>query len=184
MGKKLSYIKNNKILAQHKLRNKSFYFSTINKKIMNYVNDITLECLMNKKMYERLNLKNKKSAAERKERKFYRKRIIALTCEMLLNNTDDFQIENEDVVNSFRQFTKNCIQYFKAIDENDRFQNDLIVNTEEVNTENNDIINEDNDVTDSNDKIIEPESKAVTLNFTTFDYLKIDTTKLNTSIDL
>lgn len=156
---------------------------------MNYVNDITLECLMNKNMYERLNLKNKKSAAERKERKFYRKRIISLTCEMLLNKTDDFQIENEDVVNSFRQFTKNCIQYFKAIDENDRFQNELIVNTEEVNTEevnteNNDIINEDKDVTDFNDKIIEPKSKAVTLNFTTFDYLKIDTTKLNTSIDL
>jgi hypothetical protein len=149
---------------------------------MSYVNDITLECLMNKKMYERLNLKNKKSTVERKERKLYRKRIIALTCEMLLNNTDDFQIENEDVVNSFRQYTKNCIQYFKATDENDHYQKELIPDTNKTDVDVD--IDKEQPIHDLIVKEPIENNKEVTLTSSALDYIKIDTMKLNATMDI
>lgn len=177
---------------------------------MDFVNDITLECLMNKKLYDRMGLKSKQSAVERKERRVYRKRIIALTCQMLLNKNDNFQIENEDVVNSFRQYTKNCIQFFKATDENDLYQKELetiqeqqeepegdlhldetIVseddatldktNVDETNVDetNVDKTNVDVDETNTEEKVF----KEVRMNPTTTDYVKIDTMKLNASMD-
>jgi hypothetical protein len=170
---------------------------------MDFVNDITLEFLMNKKLYDRMGLKNKQSAVERKERRMYRKRIIALTCELLLNKDDNFQIENEDVVNSFRQYTKNCIQFFKATDENDLFQKELgtipeqeeeeILHVEENNAtfEENNISLDKTNVDKTNvdktnvDKTLSEEKvfKEVIMNPTTADYVKIDTMKLNASMD-
>jgi hypothetical protein len=193
---------------------------------------------MNKKLYDRMGLKNKQSAVERKERRMYRKRIIALTCELLLNKDDNFQIENEDVVNSFRQYTKNCIQFFKATDENDLFQKELgtipeqeeeeILHVEENNAtfeennatfeennatfeennatfeENNATFEENNATFEENnisldktnvdktnvdktnvDKTLSEEKvfKEVIMNPTTADYVKIDTMKLNASMD-
>ena len=165
---------------------------------MDFVNDITLEFLMNKKLYDRMGLKSKQSAVERKERRMYRKRIIALTCELLLNKDDNFQIENEDVVSSFRQYTKNCIQFFKATDENDLFQKELgpIPEGEQDEhldlDENNTIFDENNEVVDKtlldktlSDKTLSEEKvfKEVIMNPTTADYVKIDTMKLNASMD-
>ena len=179
---------------------------------MDFVNDITLEFLMNKKLYDRMGLKSKQSAVERKERRMYRKRIIALTCQMLLNKDDNFQIENEDVVNSFRQYTKNCIQFFKATDENDLYQKELetiqeqqeepegdlhldetivseddtVVTLDETNVDetnvdktNVDETNVDVDETNTEEKVF----KEVRMNPTTADYVKIDTMKLNASMD-
>ena len=170
---------------------------------MDFVNDITLEFLMNKKLYDRMGLKSKQSAVERKERRIYRKRIIALTCELLLNKDDNFQIENEDVVSSFRQYTKNCIQFFKATDENDLFQKELGTIPEGEQDEhldldeNNTIFDENNEVVDKtlsdktlsdktlSDKTLLEEKvfKEVIMNPTTADYVKIDTMKLNASMD-
>lgn len=186
---------------------------------MDFVNDITLEFLMNKKLYDRMGLKNKQSAVERKERRMYRKRIIALTCELLLNKDDKFQIENEDVVSSFRQYTKNCIQFFKATDENDLFQKELgTIQEEDLHVEEHDaifdetIVSENNEVVDKTDvdkmdvdktdldktaldKILSDKTlsdktlseekvfKEVIMNPTTADYVKIDTMKLNASMD-
>ena len=159
---------------------------------MDFVNDITLECLMNKKLYDRMGLKSKQSAVERKERRMYRKRIIALTCELLLNKDDNFQIENEDVVNSFRQYTKNCIQFFKATDENDLFQKELgtIQEGEEDLHLDETIVSEDNEAsvnveeTNVAETILEEKVfKEVFMNPTTPDYVKIDTMKLNASMD-
>ena len=164
---------------------------------MDFVNDITLECLMNKKLYDRMGLKNKQNAVERKERRMYRKRIIALTCELLLNKDDNFQIENEDVVSSFRQYTKNCIQFFKATDENDLFQKELETIQEQQEDLHLDetIVSEDNEafvnvtetnVTETNvteTTLEEKVFKEVMMNPTTPDYVKMDTMKLNASMD-
>jgi hypothetical protein len=147
---------------------------------------------MNKKLYDRMGLKSKQSAVERKERRMYRKRIIALTCELLLNKDDNFQIENEDVVNSFRQYTKNCIQFFKATDENDLFQKELgtIQEGEEDLHLDETIVSEDNEAsvnveeTNVAETILEEKVfKEVFMNPTTPDYVKIDTMKLNASMD-
>jgi len=163
---------------------------------MDFVNDITLEFLMNKKLYDRMGLKSKQNTVERKERRMYRKRIIALTCQMLLNKDDNFQIENEDVVNSFRQYTKNCIQFFKATDENDLYQKELETIQEQQEESAEDlhidetIVSENNEasvnVTETNvtETILEEKVfKEVLMNPTTIDYVKIDTMKLNASMD-
>ena len=165
---------------------------------MDFVNDITLEFLMNKKLYDRMGLKSKQSAVERKERRMYRKRIIALTCELLLNKDDNFQVENEDVVNSFRQYTKNCIQFFKATDENDLYQKELETIQEGEQDEHLDLdettVSEDNatvtldkttvDKTNVDKTNVEAKVfKEVVMNPTTPDYVKIDTMKLNASMD-
>jgi hypothetical protein len=152
---------------------------------------------MNKKLYDRMGLKNKQNAVERKERRMYRKRIIALTCELLLNKDDNFQIENEDVVSSFRQYTKNCIQFFKATDENDLFQKELETIQEQQEDLHLDetIVSEDNEafvnvtetnVTETNvteTTLEEKVFKEVMMNPTTPDYVKMDTMKLNASMD-
>jgi predicted membrane protein len=160
---------------------------------MDFVNDITLEFLMNKKLYDRMGLKSKQNTVERKERRMYRKRIIALTCELLLNKGDNFQVENEDVVNSFRQYTKNCIQFFKATDENDLYQKELETIQEGEQDEHLDLdettVSEDNatvtlDKTNVDKTNVEAKVfKEVVMNPTTPDYVKIDTMKLNASMD-
>lgn len=151
-----------------------------------------------------MGLKNKQSAVERKERRMYRKRIIALTCELLLNKDDNFQIENEDVVSSFRQYTKNCIQFFKATDENDLFQKELGPIQEGEQDEENLYVEENNAIFDENNEVVDKTDvdktlsdktalnetlleekvfKEVIMNPTTADYVKIDTMKLNASMD-
>jgi hypothetical protein len=153
---------------------------------MNFVNDITLEFLMNKKLFDRMGLKSKQNTVERKERRIYRKRIIALTCELLLNKDDKFQIENEDIVNSFRQYTKNCIQFFKASDENDLYQKELGPINEEVFEEEEEAINEEvfEEGEIINEKVFKEEGETKKeVKMLTADYVKIDTMKLNASLD-
>lgn len=154
---------------------------------MNFVNDITLEFLMNKKLFDRMGLKSKQNTLERKERRIYRKRIIALTCELLLNKDDKFQIENEDIVNSFRQYTKNCIQFFKASDENDLYQKELGPIKEEVfEEEEEEAINEEvfEEGEIINEKVFKEEGETKKeVKMLTADYVKIDTMKLNASLD-
>ena len=79
------------------------------------VDQITLECLMNKDLYGKL-VANKKNAQDKKtDNKLYRKRIIALTKDLLANEqqTDLMQ----DVEYAFNNYVKTCIRHFKITDE-------------------------------------------------------------------
>lgn len=84
---------------------------------MNTVDQITLDCLLNKNMMNK-HLKNKKLKANNKEeRKFYRKRTYNLFKEMITGNGPDDLLP--DVKYAYDNFINSCIHYFKTIDNND-----------------------------------------------------------------
>lgn len=89
----------------------------------NYVDQVTLECLMNKEQYS---LHMKKTATSKKisnsDRKFYKKRIYDLTKQLLNNDVTDKMFP--DVVFSFETYIKACIEYFKVLDKSDILQQD------------------------------------------------------------
>jgi hypothetical protein len=79
------------------------------------VDQITLECLMNKDLYHKL-VTNKTRAQDKKtDYKFYRKRILALTKELI---ADEVQTDlMQDVEYAFHNYVKTCIRHFKITDE-------------------------------------------------------------------
>ena len=94
-----------------------------------YINQVTLECFMNshvKKKFE------KKTAPNKKDQKFYRKRILALTKELLYQDDENKQDNNviveqvivpgPDVRQSFNAYIKGCIEHFKMTDKTDILQ--------------------------------------------------------------
>lgn len=85
------------------------------------VNQITLDCLLNKEQYAKyLNSTMKKSVeSNKKDRKFYRKRILQITKDML--SSEEMNITS-DVLYAFDHFTRTCISYFKMMDKTDILQ--------------------------------------------------------------
>ena len=80
---------------------------------MNNIDNITLSCLMNKDQFENINRKNTliNDLTFKKEKHFYKKRIIDLTKKLFKNN-----IDNKELNNCFQLYTKSCINYLKFID--------------------------------------------------------------------
>lgn len=87
------------------------------------VDQITLECLMNKETYNRIMTNKNLVKDKNKDKKFYRKRISNLTNELLLNNSPENLLP--DVTFAFEHYVKTCIHYFKIIDESDIIQQTL-----------------------------------------------------------
>ena len=93
----------------------------------NFVSEITLECLMNREQYAKyINIKSASSEtamiSNRKDKKFYKKRIYDLT-KQLLNNEKPERMYL-DITSSFESYIKVCIEYFKALDKTDILQED------------------------------------------------------------
>ena len=78
------------------------------------ISDITLECLMNKQQYNKY--MNDKTMVKKnninKDKKFYKKRIVLLTKQLLNNEPPEMLLS--DVSNTFELYLKTCIQYFKV----------------------------------------------------------------------
>ena len=89
------------------------------------VHQITVDCLINKEVYLKMQKSNLIHSVNKKEKKFYRKRVLNLTRELLLKKQDDYDEINPDIKNSFDNFVKTCIHYFKTIDRNDIIQEDF-----------------------------------------------------------
>jgi len=88
------------------------------------INKITLECLLNKSQYDKCLSSNvvNLAAINKRDKKFYRKRILQLTKDILLNVQQE-SLPN-DIVFAFENYVKSCSQYFKMIDKTDIIQND------------------------------------------------------------
>jgi hypothetical protein len=88
------------------------------------VEQITLECLMNKEQYNKYlgNKINKMIENNKHDKRFYRKRILQLAKDMLINTPPDTL--PSDVLFAFENFIKMCILYFKNIDKTDIIQNE------------------------------------------------------------
>lgn len=88
-----------------------------------YINKITIDCLMNKRQKSQLSNTYNLTKYDNKDKKFYRRRIINLTKEMLLNNYSDEILP--DVKDAFDLYVKTCIGFFKVKDETDIIQSDI-----------------------------------------------------------
>jgi hypothetical protein len=86
---------------------------------------ITLECLVNPDVYEKFINKtigtSDRALVSKTERKFYRKRILNATKQMLKN---DFNGINEHVKEGFIHYMMTLITYFKYLDTHEILQND------------------------------------------------------------
>ena len=101
-----------------------------------YVNQVTLECLMNKDTYKKYVATKKKNVVNKKDQKFYRRRILSLTKELLYpeeateKSTTASQTPN--IVGLFQIYSKACIEHFKTLDKNDIIQEDYSTLTTET----------------------------------------------------
>ena len=87
-----------------------------------FVNQITLDCLLNKQMYSN-HLKSKKVTQQNKEeRKFYRKRTYNLFKEIISGCEPEDLLP--DVKYAYDNFINSAIHYFKTIDNNDIIQSE------------------------------------------------------------
>lgn len=86
------------------------------------LNQITLDCLLNKDIFNK-HLRNKQITQINKEdRKFYRKRIHHLFTN-IINGKPPKDLA-PDVKYAYETFVKNAIQYFKTVDSNDAIQSE------------------------------------------------------------
>ena len=86
------------------------------------INQITLDCLLNKEMYGSHLRKKKCKHLNKEERKFYRKRTFNLFKEMITCNIPEDLLP--DVKIAYDNFIDSTIHYFKTIDNNDIIQSD------------------------------------------------------------
>ena len=86
-----------------------------------FVDQVTLDCLLNKSMFN-AHVKNKKAQSiNKEERKFYKKRIYNLFKELLINKVEPNDLL-PDVKYAYNNFLNASINYFKTIDNNDLLQ--------------------------------------------------------------
>lgn len=88
-----------------------------------YINRVSLEYLLNKEQYNTLVNRETIKKTNKRDIKFYKKRIFNLTRE-LLTTSDKPEMLPPDVRQAFETYTHLCIQYFKILDNNDILQED------------------------------------------------------------
>lgn len=87
------------------------------------INQITIDCLINKEMYDNMVNSSEVKKDNLKEMKFYRKRIYDLVKRLLISK-DERDSVTPDVNYAFSNFVKTSISYFKIIDKQDILQKD------------------------------------------------------------
>lgn len=97
-----------------------------------YINQITLDCLLNKEMMGTHVMKQREKQINKEELNFYRKRIFNLFKEIISNNNPNDL--SPDVKYAYDTFIKASIHYFKVLDNNDLLQEeykdvDMILHT-------------------------------------------------------
>ena len=95
------------------------------------ITQITLDCLLNKEQYAKyLNATMSKTMeSSKRDRKFYKRRILQMTKDLLLSDEIDTP---SDMLFAFDQFARSCISYFKMIDKTDILQTDYPLPDEDI----------------------------------------------------
>jgi hypothetical protein len=88
-----------------------------------FLNEVTLDCLINREQYNKYIANKERKEVNRKDQKFYRKRVYNLTKELLLSKEKPIYLF-PDVKHAFDHFVNTCIHYFKTIDKSDIIQSD------------------------------------------------------------
>ena len=96
---------------------------------------LTLEFLVNKQ-YNKNNssCQVKCKPIRKKEQRFYKKRILNITRELLM--IDEFET-TDDIKHAFNNYIKTCVEYFKLTDTTDLIQEDYKNDGEDLFVENN-----------------------------------------------
>jgi hypothetical protein len=91
---------------------------------MDNISELTLEYLMNKEQYEKyLVQRNPKTKLNnKKDKKFYRRRIFDLTKQLLSNESPENLMP--DVKYAFENYVNACINFYKILDKTDIIQED------------------------------------------------------------
>jgi hypothetical protein len=116
------------------------------------INQITLDCLLNKKMYNNQIINKKSKQVNYEERKFYRKRIYNLFKDIISGNAQTQQELPLDVKYAYDNYINATINYFKILDSNDIIQsehNDYENIPEEKENKQTEIDNEDIDISNN-----------------------------------
>jgi len=105
----------------------------------NIISELTLECLMNKTQYAKYlsqsEGKSNNKTVNKKEKRFYKRRIFDLTKQLLNNEKPEMMFP--DVSSAFDSYAKICIEYFKALDKTDIIQSDYDGFVDELGNEGN-----------------------------------------------
>jgi hypothetical protein len=150
------------------------------------INQITLECLINKEMYKKYLTSNNANTSinNKKDRKFYRKRILQLTRDILLNDPS-VKVTN-DIKFVFENYVNHCIQYFKMVDRVDLIQEDYYI--EDYKTVDDDdgiepvVVVGTDEIVESADKLL---LRSIKINNYTLDkFVKVISTKKDDSTPL
>lgn len=130
------------------------------------IDQITLECLMNKDTYNKLMAHKTLVTKKNQDKEFYHNRILHLFEQLMTNTQPEGMMQ--DVTYAFENYVKTCIRYFKIIDESDIIQQDyngspsktpsLPTCLEESSNESDDL-DEDADLDDESDDELEDEGE-------------------------
>jgi len=90
------------------------------------ITELSLEYLMNKDSYERYRTRTNTTTiiANKKDKKFYRRRISDLTKKILYPLDSSEEYISPDIQHTFDLYAKACIEYFKNLDKSDIIQED------------------------------------------------------------
>ena len=87
-----------------------------------FINQVTLDCLVNKEMYNNHIKSKKNNQINKEERKFYRKRTFNLFKEIINGTSPEDLLP--DITYAYENFVNATIQYFKTIDNTDIIQSE------------------------------------------------------------
>jgi len=115
-----------------------------------FVNQVTLDCLLNKHQYEKYVSKKISKDVDKKEKKFYRKRILNLTKDLLASEAEVTNLL-PDVKYAFDNYVRACIHSFKVLDSNDINQSEY-ENIKKIEQSREEKIDEDGEDGEGHDK--------------------------------
>jgi hypothetical protein len=86
-----------------------------------FVNQITLQYLMNKSQYSNYLEKKTSESVSKREKNFYSQRFIKVTKKLLLKRKSVEDLP-QDIKFAFNNYLKSCVHHFKMIDHTDLVQ--------------------------------------------------------------
>ena len=138
-----------------------------------FLNQVSLDYLINTKQYkiQLTNTLNKK--INKKDKKFYRRRILNLTKELLSKDESEIVV-SPDIKYAFDNLVKTCVHYFKILDRNDIIQKDYNIFDEEI-KEKKELCETEQFLKEENEKLL---MRSVKMNSRPLDnFIKIKMTK-------
>jgi hypothetical protein len=89
-----------------------------------FLNQASLDYLINTKQYKIQLTSALNTKINKKDKKFYRRRILSLTKDLLSKEESEI-IVSPDIKYAFDNLVKTCVSYFKILDRNDIIQEDF-----------------------------------------------------------